>query len=180
MRDSSSIDSGDTLVEVLIALIIVGLAALALLMSFTSTIRASVEYKGLAYVNGLLNDVAARAKYDIENGTSANNFQKVDGGCATANPLLNYYQVANNDLNDYVTSLDTANGAAGPYSVSFDSIRFWQGSSWSGSYTLNDATIPASSCSDVGKRLAPRLVQLTLTTPNSAVYSVAVVVQVSY
>ena len=181
MRPATGADRGDTLIEILVALIIVSIAALALLYAFTTTIRASVEYKGLAYVNGLLNDVAARAKYDVENGTSSNGFQRVDNGCASSNPLTDYVSATGSDLQNYVDNLSSAGGASpGSYTVNYTSIRFWMGSSWSASFGPNDSAIPADNCPDVGKHYAPRLVQLSLTTPNSATYSIAVVVQVSF
>ena len=53
-EDGRRSEAGDTLIEVLLALIVLGLASLAMLVAFTTTIKATAEHRNLATTNTAL------------------------------------------------------------------------------------------------------------------------------
>ena len=59
-------ERGDTLIEVLIAVVIMALTAVALLGALTTAISASVEHRSLAVDDNLLRSFAETAKQQIE------------------------------------------------------------------------------------------------------------------
>ena len=73
-RDRYSED-GDTLVEVLAALVVLGIAAMALLFGFATSINASAEHRNLASLDSSVRIAANQAIADVqqEAGDAANN-----------------------------------------------------------------------------------------------------------
>jgi type II secretory pathway pseudopilin PulG len=61
-----SSESGDTLIEVLVALAVIGLTAAALLGSFTTSIMASSEHRQLVTIDAELKSFAEAATYQIQ------------------------------------------------------------------------------------------------------------------
>jgi type II secretory pathway pseudopilin PulG len=59
-------EQGDTLIEVLIALVIMSLAVVALLGGLVSSITSSAEHRSLSTIDTVLKSYAETAKYDIE------------------------------------------------------------------------------------------------------------------
>jgi Tfp pilus assembly protein PilV len=59
-------ESGDTLIEVLIALVVIGLTVTALLGAFATAISASAEDRNLATIDTLLQSFAETATYQIQ------------------------------------------------------------------------------------------------------------------
>jgi trimeric autotransporter adhesin len=59
-------DRGDTLLEVLLALIVIGVGAVAILLAFTTTIIGSSEYRTLATVDTVLRSAAESATSQIQ------------------------------------------------------------------------------------------------------------------
>lgn len=62
----SQTETGDTLLEVLIALVIISLSVVALLGVLTTSITSSAEYRSLVTVDTVLKNFAEAVKYDIE------------------------------------------------------------------------------------------------------------------
>jgi prepilin-type N-terminal cleavage/methylation domain-containing protein len=59
-------ERGDTLIEVLLALVIISLSAVALLGGLATTLSSSGEHRSLADIDTVLKSYAENAKYDIE------------------------------------------------------------------------------------------------------------------
>jgi len=59
-------DRGDTLLEVLLALLVIGIGAVAILLAFTTTIIGSSEYRTLATVDTVLRSAAESATSQIQ------------------------------------------------------------------------------------------------------------------
>jgi hypothetical protein len=82
-------ESGDTLVEVLIAIVIISLTVVALMGTLTTSITSSAEYRSLATVDTVLKNFAEAIKNEVQLGPTP-----LYSPCATS------YQVAN----EYPTS----------------------------------------------------------------------------
>jgi type II secretory pathway pseudopilin PulG len=59
-------ESGDTLIEVLIALIVLGLATVALMIAFGTSISASAEHRNLTTINSILTSAAQQAISEMQ------------------------------------------------------------------------------------------------------------------
>lgn len=76
-------ESGDTLVEVLIAIVIIALTAAALLNSLTTSIQASAVHQRVATIDTLLKSYAEAAKQQIQFGSAG--FPPSFSACNTSN-----------------------------------------------------------------------------------------------
>lgn len=63
-------DAGDTLIEVLIAIAVLGICIAALLAALMTAIRSSVEHRSLANIDAVLRSYAEAAKAQIELGSA--------------------------------------------------------------------------------------------------------------
>ena len=63
-------DRGDTLIEILITLVIVGLAGIAILGAYTMSINATADYRNVATLNTVLTDASQSAISQIQQQTS--------------------------------------------------------------------------------------------------------------
>ncbi len=113
-------ESGDTLVEVLVAIVVLSLCGLALLLTFSTSITASVEHRSLATLDTVLRSASESASMQIQQQSGA-----LFSSCATAS----FY---NSNL--------TLSVPAG-YSVAVTSVQYWTGSS----FTAFGASCPAGS-----------------------------------
>ena len=59
-------ESGDTLIEVLLALIVLGLASVAILLAFSTTISSSAKYQGITTADTVLRTAAEEATAQIQ------------------------------------------------------------------------------------------------------------------
>jgi type II secretory pathway pseudopilin PulG len=59
-------DGGETLIEVLLAVAIIGVTAVAVLGGLVTAVSSSTEHRSLAAIDADLRSVAEQAKYDIE------------------------------------------------------------------------------------------------------------------
>lgn len=64
-------ESGDTLIEILISLVIIALAVVALLAALTTSITSSTEHREIAVNDTMLKSLANQATYSIEFNTSS-------------------------------------------------------------------------------------------------------------
>jgi prepilin-type N-terminal cleavage/methylation domain-containing protein len=65
-RRQGARERGDTLIEVVLAIAIVAVTAVAGLGGLTTTLAGSAEHRNLATINAELTSTAEKAKYDIE------------------------------------------------------------------------------------------------------------------
>lgn len=66
IRRAGALEDGDTLVELLVAITVLGLVGVALMGGFVSSIGASAEYRSFASIDTVLKNFAEAATYNIE------------------------------------------------------------------------------------------------------------------
>ncbi len=103
-------ESGDTLVEVLVAIVVLSLCGLALLLTFSTSITASVEHRSLATLDTVLRSASESATAQIQQQSGA-----LFSSCAT--PSLYNANV-------------TLSVPAG-FTVAITSVQYWTGTSFS-------------------------------------------------
>jgi type II secretory pathway pseudopilin PulG len=109
-------EAGDTLIEVLLAIVILGLASVALMLAFTTDISSSGEHRSLTTVDILLKSYTESAISQIEQ-----NYQS----CATAST---YSSTGADPVSFTMPSGDSA------YTVGIDTavpVAYWNGSTFS-------------------------------------------------
>ncbi|HLX88927.1 MAG TPA: prepilin-type N-terminal cleavage/methylation domain-containing protein [Acidimicrobiales bacterium] len=109
-------EHGDTLIEVLIAVVIIAIAAAALLGGLTTALTASGEHKGLSVDDTLLKSYAEAAKQQIEISQSVAFTQ-----CTPSTYAIAY----------------TVPAQFSTYTVAAQSVTFWNSGSKSFSTTCN-------------------------------------------
>ncbi len=120
-RDHRS-ESGDTLVELLIAMAVIGLTAVALLSGFSTSLSASAEHRSLASIDTVLKSFVETATYQLSLQPQPPTTTPQFTACATASTY---------------SSLTTPpqNG----YTASIAAVQYWNGSSWGASCTANQS-----------------------------------------
>jgi hypothetical protein len=111
-------DAGDTLIEVLIALVVISLTAAALLGAFTTSISASADYKNLANLDSVLKSFVEQATYQLEQQPQPPTISPQFVPCATVNP-------------DGSGSYSTITMTQGIYVADLNAIEYWTGTTWS-------------------------------------------------
>src|SRR5579862_6029681 len=134
-------EAGDTLVEVLIAIAIIGLTVTALLGGFTTSISASTEHRNLATLDTVLKSYVESATYQLQ---QQQNFLFVPNPptsevCPTAA--------------GYTSAIAAPALPSPTFSASVQSVQVWNGSTW----------VPASSCNAMLSPPAPELIQAQAT-----------------
>jgi type II secretory pathway pseudopilin PulG len=134
-------ERGDTLVEVLIALLVIGLTATALLAGFATSISASTEHRNLATLDTVLKSYVESATYQLQ---QQQNFLFVPNPptsevCPTAA--------------SYTSAIAAPAVPSPTFSAFVQSVQVWNGSGWS----------PASSCNTTQSPPAPELIQAQAT-----------------
>ncbi|HYA68093.1 MAG TPA: type II secretion system protein, partial [Acidimicrobiales bacterium] len=81
-------DGGDTLIEVLIALVVISLAVVAVMGGLVTSITASAEQRNLSALDTLLKSFAESAKYQIDEQASP-----LFDNCARAEPAPDVYHL---------------------------------------------------------------------------------------
>jgi type II secretory pathway pseudopilin PulG len=121
IRDESLVldhsERGDTLIEVLLAVVVLGLASVALLIAFSTSISASAEHRRLATANISLGSVSQQAIAEIESQITL----------FTICHPLSYYQ---NSANIPLTQ-----PAGSSWSAAITDVQYWSASSSSFSHT---------------------------------------------
>jgi type II secretory pathway pseudopilin PulG len=113
-----TMDTGDTLIEVLIALVVISLTAAALLGAFTTSISASADYKNLANLDSVLKSFVEQATYQLEQQPQPPTISPQFVPCATVNP-------------DGSGSYSTITLTQGIYVADLNAIEYWTGTTWS-------------------------------------------------
>ena len=143
-------DAGDTLVEVLLALTVLGLATVSLVMAFSTTIAASAEHRSLASLDSALRSAANEALTQIQS-------QGLYTPCATPS-----------DYNQKLQFTSLTGGLA----ASVTGVQWWDGTSFPGSVS-SPGTCSAGSTQASG----PQLVTLSVSTSSGTSQSLSVAVQ---
>jgi hypothetical protein len=114
-------ESGDTLVEILLALVILGLTSVALLLAFSTSISASATQRHLAAANIALNDYAQNVIAGIESNQDLFTCPQTARTPMSAN--VSYYL---NELAIPATpSTATSTGTQITYTTTITSIQYW-------------------------------------------------------
>jgi len=121
-------ESGDTLVELLIALAVIGLTAVALLSGFSTSLSASAEHRSLVSIDTVLKSFVETATYQLSLQPQPPIVAPQFTDCATAST----YSPLTLSQNGY-TAIISANGST-------PAVEYWNGSSWTTS--CNASAIP--------------------------------------
>ncbi len=124
IKQNDKSDQGDTLVEVLLALIILSICALALMMAFSSAITASSTQSRLVTRDAVLESASQTALSVIQN--SAQSVYQTCTKAGSNQALVSYY---NNYLAAFYNSYASTKGSE--YSVTLASVQSWNGTSFS-------------------------------------------------
>jgi large repetitive protein len=81
-------ESGDTLIEILIAIVLISLSVVALLGTLTETITSSAEHRSLSTLDTVLKNFADAVKYDVQFQPAANS---IYAECATNYQAVSVY-----------------------------------------------------------------------------------------
>ncbi len=120
---SAASEAGDTLIEVLIALTVIGLTATALLGAFTTSISASAQHRNLASLDTVLKSFVETATYQL--GQQSSTDPKFTA-CATPTTY---------------ESLTLTQGTNPIYSASITEVQYWQSDNTWGS-SCSAGTLP--------------------------------------
>ena len=166
-------ESGDTLVEILIALLVVALTATALLGAFATSISASGKQRGLATNDTVLKSYVESAIFQIQNQpfNAALNTFPIFAGCGTASATYYTSGIATGLGANGVTLYSPPTG----YTASISTVQFWDPApSPPGS---PPAWMDISSCSaGSSTSLNPQQLTATVTAPNGTTASLQFVV----
>jgi type II secretory pathway pseudopilin PulG len=121
-------EAGDTLVELLIALVVIGITATALLAGFSTSLSASAEHRNLATIDTALKGYVEAATYQIQLQQPANpTFSNFFSSCGSATPGA-YSSAITATMSPAVPT-----GFALPtgYRASITNVQFLTGTTWS-------------------------------------------------
>ena len=118
-RDS---ESGDTLIEVLIALVVIGVASLSILLGFSTSIWGSADYRVTATVDTALRSAAEESTSTLDQLSTT-----IWGTCSDASTEQSQLRTAVNSV------LPPTNYTA------TESIAYWNGQSFTGTCVANAA-----------------------------------------
>ncbi len=110
-------DRGDTLIEVLVALVVLGITALAIIIAFSTSISASQEHRDLATANIVMSSYSQQAISQIEQSS------KLFGCDYESQPNPN--ETETEYVLDSVSSQLTIPPNYGSFSASIQSVLFW-------------------------------------------------------
>jgi hypothetical protein len=105
-------EAGDTLLEILVALVIISISVVALLGVLTTSITSSVEYRSLATTDTVLKGFADALKYEVELSPTP-----LYTNCATTYQVVSEYPSAA-DVGSGITVFGTGFSGATPTNVS--------------------------------------------------------------
>ena len=158
-------ETGDTLIEVLVAILIMGISAVGIFGAYTMSIVGSAQHRTMAALDVALRNIAETATYQIQNRPFSPWFSSCApvSGVVTVTPTGStvgslYY----NHLAINLTSLSLP--ASTSYSLDTSSIQYWSGGSWQG----------LSGCPSGND--SPQLITLTATGPHGIVAHLSFVV----
>jgi type II secretory pathway pseudopilin PulG len=114
-------DAGDTLIEVLFAILVLGVSSAAIFAAFSTSLASAGAHKGQSTLQGLLSNYAQTVVAQVEFGTPPKY-----RSCATPN----YYKT-NLDFTSFNQKLAQLNATTQtPYVLELTDVQFWNGSSF--------------------------------------------------
>ena len=94
-RDAADLESGDTLLEVIIAIVVISIGVVALVGALTASITDSVTYRSLASLDTILKNFAEAAKYDVQlQSSTSSTYANCDGASWSASGPPSYEVVS--------------------------------------------------------------------------------------
>ena len=148
MHNERTPDAGDTLVEVLIALLIMGICIVAMMTGLVTSIAGSAQHRGLATDDVALTSFAETLKYDVE---------------LQAQPW--YAECASVTSSSYNGNTIAFSPPAG-YTTSITAIQYWNSST----NAFEPSTTSSAACSGNTKDHSGfQLLTLTATAPHGIV-----------
>jgi len=146
---SRRLDEGDTLVEVLIALMVLGTTTVALLIAFGTTLSASAQHRSLSNYNTVLASANSEVSSLVQQNSGA-----IFGTCPSPP----------SSLSAYPSQAALSANLPSPYTAQITGVAYWSGSSFTSACTSSNNT-------------APELITVTVTnTTTHNTYLVQVVV----
>jgi type II secretory pathway pseudopilin PulG len=116
-------DRGDTLIEILIAVVIISFAAVAILGALTSVISASTEHRNLASDDTLAKSALEAAKYQLQLQASP---QFLECGSSSATGATVPFSAYTTSGGPQYVDLSSVNGSAPTgYSVVITGVQCW-------------------------------------------------------
>lgn len=115
-------EAGDTLIEVLIALLILSITVVALLSAFTTSVTASSEYRNLAATDSILRTISEEVIGNFQQGTTYL-------ACPNGTPS-NYTQGYNGSQSLASTLAIPAPYTTAGYSAAITAVGYWNGSNF--------------------------------------------------
>lgn len=140
-------EAGDTLIEVLLAVVILALSVSALLGALVTSISSSAEHRSLADLDTVLKSNAESVKYEVE---------LQSGGSAWFSDCA---PVTSTSYGSHVLSFNTPSG----YSMQLTSIQYWNSTSDKFEATSVDSTSCLLNSAD---QSGYQLLTFTGTAPN--------------
>ena len=153
-RVSRRLDAGDTLVEVLIALTVLGTASVALLIAFGTTLSASAQHRSLSNYNTVLASTNSEVSSLVQQNAGS-----IFGTCA---PLSAYPSTT--ALSAYLPS---------PFTAQITSVAYWNGTSFTSTCSSSDNTAPQMITVTVTNSTTHRTYQIQVVVDNPSTISVA-------
>lgn len=151
-------ESGESLIEILLAVVIIALSVGALLGALVTSIAGSAEHRSLANLDTVLKSNAESAKYQIELQPSATAWFT---DCAA---------VTGSSYNGSTLSFSVPAG----YSVQLAGIRYWN----SASHQFDPATVDSSACqSSSSDRSGYQLLTFQATAPSGVSETLGIAVR---
>jgi prepilin-type N-terminal cleavage/methylation domain-containing protein len=150
-------ERGDTLIEVLVALTVLGIAAVALIGAFSTSVTASARHRGLSTLDTVLKSYAESAVYAIQQQPS--------------NPLFASCQTAANYEKEIPYTLPTGYTTGG-YSVSVSSVQYWS----VGNQSAQPPVQPGFGGTCASGSTTPQLITVTANGPFSTTQNLSFVV----
>ncbi len=145
-EDRRRSEAGDTLVEILIALAVIGIAATALLLAFATSISGSGEHRNLATFDTMLRTASAEASSLIQQQSLAD-FTSCSGAY-----LVNQQGIP---------LPNAAAPAANPYSASITGVQYWNSAANPPAFTTLPWT-PTTTCPPGVTGGGPQLLTVTV------------------
>ena len=125
-RDARRSETGDTLIEVLLALVILSIASVALIIAFSSSISASSEHRTITNVTDLLTTISQDATSQMQLAAQSGLFASCADPSTYVSALNLEGDIPSQYATQYTANLVTANSTAGLYPV-----EWWNGTSTS-------------------------------------------------
>lgn len=151
-------DAGDTLIEVLIALLILSITVVALLSAFSTSIAASAEYRNIAVTDSVVRTLSEQVIAQFQQGTTYI-------ACPNATPATYLSGYSGSASLTSALTIPAPYTSAG-YSASLSAVGYWTGNNFDGT---------PSTCS-IGSTV-PEQLTITITGPSGTSETLTFIVE---